>query len=136
MKYRSFLPPAPQQQAKLAEQAERFDDMVKLMKEVAQLQNCDLSIDERNLLSVAYKNSVGARRSSVRVISSMQQTNKSKDPEKQQAIDEYLKYVEKELQDFCLDAVNLVDSHLVKYAADPEAAVYYLKMKGDYYRFV
>ena len=54
--------------AKLAEQAERYDEMVECMKKVAAL-NIDLSVEERNLLSVAFKNVIGARRASWRIMS-------------------------------------------------------------------
>jgi len=47
--------------AKLSEQAERYDEMVDAMKKVAGL-DVELTVEERNLLSVAYKNVVGARR--------------------------------------------------------------------------
>ena len=47
--------------AKLAEQAERYDKGVTAMKIVASL-DVELTIEERNLLSVAYKNVIGARR--------------------------------------------------------------------------
>merc|ERR1711962_1034959 len=60
------------QRAKLAEQAERYDDMAASMKAVTET-GIELSNEERNLLSVAYKNVVGARRSSWRVISSIEQ---------------------------------------------------------------
>ena len=50
--------------AKLAEQAERYEEMVEYMKKVAAASVDDLSLEERNLLSVAYKNVVGARRAS------------------------------------------------------------------------
>lgn len=60
------------QRAKLAEQAERYDDMASAMKKVTESNN-ELTNEERNLLSVAYKNVVGARRSSWRVISSIEQ---------------------------------------------------------------
>ncbi|CAO2640318.1 14-3-3 protein eta, partial [Lemmus lemmus] len=60
------------QRARLAEQAERYDDMASAMKAVTEL-NEPLSNEDRNLLSVAYKNVVGARRSSWRVISSIEQ---------------------------------------------------------------
>jgi 14-3-3 protein epsilon len=63
--------------AKLAEQAERYDEMVEAMKKVAQL-NTELSVEERNLLSVAYKNVVGARRASWRIVSSIEQKEESK----------------------------------------------------------
>ena len=55
--------------AKLAEQAERFDEMVEHMKAVAG-QPQELTVEERNLLSVAYKNVIGSRRAAWRVISS------------------------------------------------------------------
>lgn len=45
------------QKAKLAEQAERYDDMAAAMKAVTE-QGLELSNEERNLLSVAYKNVV------------------------------------------------------------------------------
>jgi 14-3-3 protein epsilon len=57
--------------AKLAEQAERYDEMVSQMKSIASLDS-ELSIEERNLLSVAYKNVIGARRASWRIVSSIE----------------------------------------------------------------
>jgi 14-3-3 protein epsilon len=58
--------------AKLAEQAERYDEMVDAMKKVAAL-NVELTVEERNLLSVAYKNVIGARRAAWRIIASIEQ---------------------------------------------------------------
>ena len=64
--------------AKLAEQAERYDEMVEYMKTVASSTNQDLSLEERNLLSVAYKNVVGARRASLRIIGSIESKENEK----------------------------------------------------------
>uniref|UniRef100_A0A671K5Z8 14-3-3 protein epsilon-like n=1 Tax=Sinocyclocheilus anshuiensis TaxID=1608454 RepID=A0A671K5Z8_9TELE len=64
-------------QAKLAEQAERYDEMVESMKSVAG-KDTELTVEERNLLSVAYKNVIGARRASWRIISSIEQKEESK----------------------------------------------------------
>jgi 14-3-3 protein epsilon len=65
--------------AKLAEQAERYDEMVEEMKKVAKMvHDQELSVEERNLLSVAYKNVIGARRASWRIISSIEQKEESR----------------------------------------------------------
>jgi len=91
------------QRAKLAEQAERYDDMASAMKKVTEREE-ELSNEERNLLSVAYKNVVGARRSSWRVISSIEQ--KTEGSERKQAMaKEYREKVETELRDICDDVL-------------------------------
>jgi len=66
--------------AKLAEQAERYDEMVEAMKNVASM-DVELTVEERNLLSVAYKNVIGARRASWRIISSIEQKEEHKGSE-------------------------------------------------------
>jgi len=122
------------QRAKLAEQAERYDDMAAAMKKVTE-SNSELSNEERNLLSVAYKNVVGARRSSWRVISSIEQKTEGSE-RKQSMAREYREKIEKELKDICLDVLKLLEKFLVPKASNPESKVFYLKMKGDYYRYL
>ncbi|MBN3308457.1 14-3-3 protein zeta/delta [Amia ocellicauda] len=122
------------QKAKLAEQAERYDDMAASMKAVTE-QDGELSSEERNLLSVAYKNVVGARRSSWRVVSSIEQKTEGSD-KKQAMAKEYREKVEKELKEICQDVLNLLDKYLIPKASTAESKVFYLKMKGDYYRYL
>ena len=51
--------------AKLSEQAERYEEMVEFMEKLSAAANgTELTVEERNLLSVAYKNVIGARRAS------------------------------------------------------------------------
>jgi len=99
------------QRAKLAEQAERYDDMAAAMKAVTET-GVELSNEERNLLSVAYKNVVGARRSSWRVISSIEQKTEGSE-RKQQMAKEYREKVEKELREICYDVLVSICSFLV-----------------------
>jgi len=123
------------QRAKLAEQAERYDDMSEAMKEVTGMNDSKLSTEERNLLSVAYKNVVGARRSSWRVISSIEQ--KSENNEKKCSMArEYREKVEGELKKICNEVLTLLQDTLVKSADSAESKVFYLKMKGDYHRYL
>jgi len=126
--------------AKLAEQAERYDDMVGWMKSVAEKKQEGLTDEERNLLSVAYKNVVGARRSSWRIISSLEQ--KAEDEDKKNTAENYRRLVEKELQEKCNEVLKLIDEHLLPSAElkaeieSIEPKVFYLKMKGDYLRYL
>lgn len=120
--------------AKLAEQAERYDDMVARMKVVAQM-GLALSSEERNLLSVAYKNVVGTRRSSWRVISSIDQ--KEEDEKKKEIAQDYLNVIAGEIKTTCTEVVKLIDGYLLKEDDDDyQSKTFYLKMKGDYYRYV
>ncbi|XP_031722358.1 14-3-3 protein zeta/delta-like [Anarrhichthys ocellatus] len=121
------------QKARLAEQAERYDDMAAAMKAVTE-GDAVLSNEDRNLLSVAYKNVVGARRSSWRVVSSMQ--HKSEDCGKSALAKAYKEKIESELRDICKEVLDLLDKHLIPKAANHDSKVFYLKMKGDYFRYL
>jgi len=122
--------------AKLAEQAERYDEMVEAMKGVAK-NNVELTVEERNLLSVAYKNVIGARRASWRIISSIEQKEENKGNEGHvKKIREYRNKVEKELSEICNDILNVLDQHLIPSSTTGESKVFYYKMKGDYHRYL
>ena len=121
-------------QAKLAEQAERYDDVAAAMKTVTESEG-ELTNEERNLLSVAYKNVVGARRSSWRVISSLEQKPVFGEHKQQMARD-YRTKIENELKEICREVLGLLDNHLIAKASNPESKVFYLKMKGDYFRYL
>jgi len=123
-------------QAKLAEQSERYDDMSNFMKSCVEF-DMPLTVEQRNLLSVAYKNVVGARRSSWRVISSIEQKYDSNENKQKMARD-YRQKIESELQSICDDVLALLKDFLIKDDgddSDKESKVFYLKMRGDYYRY-
>ena len=131
--------------AKLAEQAERYEgmfahfpfakehadraaEMVENMKAVASADQ-ELSVEERNLLSVAYKNVIGARRASWRIVTSIEQKEESKGNEQQVTlIKEYRNKIEAELQKICLDILDVLDKHLIPSAQSGESKVFYHKM--------
>jgi 14-3-3 protein epsilon len=122
--------------AKLAEQAERYEEMVENMKAVAS-SGQELSVEERNLLSVAYKNVIGARRASWRIVSSIEQKEEAKGNEAQVSlIREYRSKIEAELSKICDDILSVLTNHLIPSAATGESKVFYYKMKGDYHRYL
>ncbi|KDP21092.1 hypothetical protein JCGZ_21563 [Jatropha curcas] len=122
--------------AKLAEQAERYDEMVDAMKKVAKF-DTELTVEERNLLSVAYKNAIGARRASWRILSSIEQKEEAKGNDQNvRRIKGYRQKVESELWSICNDIMTVIDEHLIPSCSGAESSVFYYKMKGDYYRYL
>lgn len=137
-------------EAKLAEQAERYDgksffshqptpspppppDMVSAMKKVAENlieSKKSLSVEERNLLSVAYKNVIGSRRSSWRILSSLEQ-KENEGEKKREAIADYRKKVEEEMEKIVKEVMDLLDK-LIEGEGDKsdntESIVFYYKM--------
>lgn len=121
--------------AKIAEVTERYEDMCKHLKKLVE-KKCEseekLTVDERNLLSVAYKNVVGAKRRSWRVLSQGQL-----DMEKE-LLDKYRGMIEMELEAVCAEVLELLEktTKVSKDGGDKEDLVFYLKMRGDYYRYL
>jgi len=106
--------------------------MVDHMKAVAQ-QPQELTVEERNLLSVAYKNVIGSRRASWRVISSIEQKGEA---DKLSLIQTYKRKIETELEDICSDILEIIKNELIPNSDSEEGKVFYYKMKGDYHRYL
>ncbi|KAL4627030.1 hypothetical protein ACB092_05G138200 [Castanea dentata] len=105
--------------AKLAEQAERYDEMVDAMTKVANM-DVELSVEERNLLSVAYKNVEESKGNDLNA----------------KRIKNYRHEIESELSRVCADIIALIDEHLIPSCSVGESPVFFYKMKGDYYRYL
>lgn len=122
--------------AKVCEQTERFDDMLDHIKHVLHTDN-ELSVEERNLLSVAYKNSVGTRRTAWRVLSSIETKEEAKGSAHLVLLREYKKKIESELDRICNEIINFLDKKLIPSSkGNPQSEVFYQKMRGDYYRYI
>merc|ERR1712110_173290 len=97
----------------------------------------ELSVEERNLLSMGYKNAVGSRRAAWRIITSVENKEKSKGNEEQSKFaTEYCVKVEGELQKICDTILGVLDTNLIPKASLGESKVFYQKMKADYYRYI
>ena len=120
----------------LAEQTERYDEMKENMKEVVKAKKA-LSKEERNLLSVAYKNVVGARRASWRVLHSFSKSKEEGFDKQRELVHEYRRTVEGEIDQICEEILQLLEGVLLNNCSeDAEATVFYLKMMGDYLRYL
>ena len=130
--------------SRVCEQTERFEDMLTYMKQVANDHPQELSVEERNLLSVAYKNSVGSRRTAWRVVSSLQTKEEAKTDWQTKLLNDYKAKIEQELDVICNEVIKILDEKLIggsqQCSGDAKGVaqcqVFYLKMKGDYYRYI
>jgi 14-3-3 protein epsilon len=119
--------------AKLSEEAQRYDDMVQYMRKIAMM-NVETTAEERNLLSVAYKNVIGTRRTAWRIIHSVSQKEENK--VHLAKIKEYQAKIEGELRQISDAITKLLTENLIPSSKSGASKVFYYKMKGDYHRYV
>lgn len=126
--------------ASLAEQTERYDQMAATMKEYIH-EKGELAVFARNLFSVAFKNVVGAKRTSWRIMSACEASEEGNEA-KLLLISSYKKKIEDEIVADCKEVIEMIDflvkggKNSEKATTDYEAVVFYLKMKGDYNRYI
>ena len=120
--------------ARVAEQAERFDDMVEYLSKVLDTKGGDVTADERNLLSVAFKNLISSKRAACRTIAAIEQNPKySKFSE---ALASYKTTIEDQLTSDCERVVKMINDKVLSKDCDGEAKAFFIKMVGDYYRYI
>jgi hypothetical protein len=127
--------------ARTAETAERYDDMCSFMRELVKWSHTntqELTVEERNLLSVSYKNVIGARRASWRTLNACAEEEEAK-TQHPGLIDVYKAQVAGELDTICREVLSLLEDVLIvdtQKSTEVESKVFYLKMAGDYYRYL
>lgn len=126
--------------AKLAEQAERYDEMAEYMKEASYMGDA-LDPDERNLLAVAFKQAIGQRRASWRTVCAVEKIEEEKGSAQTAGFArQYRKKIESELRKLCHDVLAVLTDHLIPRVGNDvspsEAKVNYHKAQGDYHRYI
>ena len=121
--------------ARVAEQAERFEDMVDFLALVLDTKGADVTSDERNLLSVAFKNLISSKRAACRTIAAIEQNPKySKFSD---ALATYKASIETKLTEDCQRVIDMIkEKVLSKAGSEGEAKAFFVKMVGDYYRYI
>mmetsp|Transcript_32859 Transcript_32859/g.37630 ORF Transcript_32859/g.37630 Transcript_32859/m.37630 type:complete len:240 (-) Transcript_32859:60-779(-) len=119
--------------ARVADQSERYEDMVDFLKDIIEDTSEDVSMDVKNLLSVGFKNLISSQRSAYKTVQAIEQNKKYAEYSSDCA--EYKEKISKELEANCKKIINIVLEKSLPKATDDEAKVFYLKMIGDYYRY-
>jgi len=120
--------------ARVAEQCERYDDMVEFLRPILKEKGGNFSVEERNLLSVGFKNLIGGKRTAIRTITAIEQNPKY--TRFGTALGHYKKRIEGELQKNCQDIIDMIKGDAMKTSDDIEGKAFFLKMVGDYYRYM
>ncbi|KAJ7389847.1 hypothetical protein OS493_028816 [Desmophyllum pertusum] len=98
--------------AKLAEQAERYDDIGR--GDEIRWWNWERTISSKE----------------------MQKKSESENKEMVRIAEEYREKIEKELKEKCNEVLSLIETLISRSPSDTEPKVFYLKMKGDYFRYL
>ena len=120
--------------ARVAEQAERFEDMVDFLKPVLDAKGANISGDERNLLSVAFKSLISSKRTAWRTISAIEQN-----PKYQKfagSLGSYKNKIELALYADCEKIIQIVRTKVLSKPSAEEPKSFFVKMVGDYYRYI
>jgi 14-3-3 protein epsilon len=120
--------------ARVAEQAERFEDMVDFLSKVLDVKGADVTSDERNLLSVAFKNLISSKRAACRTIAAIEQNPKY--AKFSDALARYKNEIEEKLTGDCQKVVDMINQKVLSKSCDGESKAFFVKMVGDYYRYI
>jgi hypothetical protein len=123
--------------AMLSEQCERYTDMIRYLEELITIKKEELNFDERNLLSIAYKNYISEIRNAIRVIMAYENKESTRgDSPYLPFIIEYKDKIRQELEKECLNICFKIEKLIMPKLTSKETKVFFGKMKGDYYRYI
>src|SRR5450830_1120770 len=108
--------------------------MVDFLRPILREKGGDFSVEERNLLSVGFKNLIGGKRTAIRTIAAIEQNPKYS--KFGGALGDYKKKIEGELQKDCQDIINMIKNDAMKTQQEAEGRTFFLKMVGDYFRYM
>ena len=121
--------------SKIYERAERYPDMVSAINKFIEI-NPKLSKEEKKIVSAGYKNILLDKRASWNLLNNMEKRESKKKPEQIPHIKEIKKIIEKELKEQFEEVHKVIDKFLLPNAEDPDSKVFYMRLKGDHYRYL
>lgn len=123
-------------QARVSVEAGRSEETLDYMEQIIKNKESDLTEEERNLVSVASKNIVSSKRAAWRSIYGIEVKEKSNNSKYIHLVSDLKNNLERELQSACDRMLGYIDNYLLKKSNNAESKVFYLKLKGDYFRYI
>ena len=122
--------------AQVAEIAERYEDAGKYIEELIKKKKEDLSKDERNIFYNSYKYIINSKRCELRCTNLLEEKEKRHSSQYIPLVTNFKNILESEITETCRNVINLLNNYLLKRSLSDESKIFYLKMKGDYYRYL
>ena len=120
--------------AQVALIAERYEDASKYIEELIKKKKEDLTKEEKNIFYKSFKYVVNSKRSAWLSINYLEE--KEKNDERMEIIKNYKNILEKDISDICKNVITLINNFLISKTVLDESKMFFLKMKGDYYRYL
>ena len=116
--------------SKMAEEAERFQDLVVLMRELV-LKHPDLTVEERDIFFKAHKSLLSRLRTTRRFICSLEENH----PNHMNILKEYKRKIDQEIFKASTETISFIVENLSN-QTNSESRILFIKMKGDHQRFI
>merc|ERR1712146_398819 len=108
--------------------------MVDFLGLVLAEKGADVTSDERNLLSVAFKNLISSKRAACRTIAAIEQNPKY--AKFSEALAQYKGGIEEQLTNDCKKIITMIQEKVLAKQCEGEPKAFFVKMVGDYYRYI
>ena len=122
--------------AQVAEIAERYEDAGKYIEEIIKKKKEDISKDEKNIFYNSFKYIINSKRCELRCTNIIEEKEKRHSSEYVPIVANFKNILESEINETCRRVLNLINNYLLKKSLSDESKIFYLKMKGDYYRYL
>ena len=113
---------------------ERYEDASKYIEELIKKKKEDLTKEEKNIFYKSFKYVVNSKRSAWLSVNYLEE--KEKNDERMEIIKNYKNILEKDISDICKNVITLINNFLISKTVLDESKMFFLKMKGDYYRYL
>ena len=122
--------------AQVAEIAERYEDASKYIEDLIKKKKEDLTKEEKNIFYNSNKYIINSKRCSLRSTHLIEEKEKKHSSQYIPIVTNFKNILESEIIDVCKNIINLINNYLLKKTITDESKIFYLKMKGDYCRYL
>ena len=116
--------------------AERYEDASKCLEDLIKKKKEDLTKEEKNIFYNSNKYIINSKRCSLRSTNLIEEREKKHSSQYIPIATNFKNILESEITEICKNIINLINNYLLKKIIVEESKVFYLKMKGDYCRYL